>query len=59
MERDKVRFIYLQLNEDNRQKIFVHLKRMAEEEGWHPLQKKAAQAAIGYIIEIKDEKKKR
>ena len=57
-EADKVRFVYLQLDKEYRLHTISHLKRMVEDEGWHPLQKEAAQAALDYIQELKDNKER-
>ncbi len=39
----------LQLDDQERKELIAHLRRMATEEGWHPEQRKSAQAALASI----------
>jgi len=49
MKEDMVRWAFQQLEETERIHALTHLKRMAQEDGWHPLQKEAARTALGFI----------
>lgn len=43
------------LDSDQQQVVVNHLKRMVEEEGWHPEQRKSAQAALEAITNFRDQ----
>jgi hypothetical protein len=48
-EPNKIQSAFSSLDSDARQAVLRHLSRMAAEEGWHPLQKKSAQAALDVL----------
>jgi len=54
-DADKVVSVYKRLDKDSRRNVYIHLKRMAEENGWNRLQKVAAQAAIKFIDKLERE----
>lgn len=42
-----------ELDEKERMELIAHLRRMVNEEGWHPEQRKSAQAALDIILRPK------
>ena len=45
----QIRAAFARLQADERPAILTHLRRMAEEEGWHAEQRKSAQAALDVL----------
>ena len=41
---------FSQLDDQERKELIAHLQRMVNEEGWHPEQRKSAQAALASIL---------
>jgi hypothetical protein len=47
---DQIRAAYSRLDAGERLELIAHLQRMAGEPGWHPEQRKSAQAALETIL---------
>jgi hypothetical protein len=58
-EPEKVKSIYQNLGIKDREYAISHLKRMANEDGWHPLQKSAAQVALRLIRDLHESEGKK
>lgn len=52
LSRDSRRIVqtFLSLDEQSKETVIAHLKRMVSESGWHPEQIKSAQAALDAIL---------
>lgn len=50
---EQIRAAWLPLTDVDRKELIVHLRRMISEEGWHPEQRKSAQAALDTILNLK------
>lgn len=48
-EPGAVRVAFSSLNEEEQAAVLAHLSKMASELGWHPEQKKSAEAALGIL----------
>jgi hypothetical protein len=48
---DQIRAAYMPLGAADRRDLIAHLQRMVSEEGWHPEQRKSAQAALETILD--------
>ncbi len=48
---DKIKNAYGGLQAEEKEEILAHLKRMSEEPGWHPEQRRSAQAALIALTE--------
>jgi cytochrome c553 len=51
-EPPRIRAVWEELTDDECELVAAHLKRMATEEGWHPLQRQAASKALEVIQTI-------
>ncbi|HEY3343636.1 MAG TPA: hypothetical protein VGJ97_01845 [Anaerolineaceae bacterium] len=49
---DLIRVAYASLDADTQQAVILHLRRMAEEEGWHSLQQASARAALTVLEDL-------
>jgi hypothetical protein len=52
LSRDSRRIVqtFLSLDEQSKETVLAHLKRMTSESGWHPEQVKSAQTALDAIL---------
>lgn len=50
---EQIRAAWLPLTVVDREELIAHLQRMTSEEGWHPEQRKSAQAALDTILKLK------
>jgi hypothetical protein len=48
-EPDRIRAVFATLDWVTQSSALAHLHAMAEEDGWHPLQKASAQAALNVL----------
>ena len=51
---DRIKLALNGLTLEEKRSMIAHLKRMAEEVGWHPEQRAYAQAALAALSEISD-----
>jgi hypothetical protein len=50
----RIRKAWQELTDEEASAALEHLRRMVEEEGWHPLQKQSATKALDVIREMQD-----
>ncbi len=51
-EKERVLAAFRSLDEGSQQETLRHLQRMVTEEGWHPLQRQSAQAALDILADL-------
>ncbi|HVN54065.1 MAG TPA: hypothetical protein VMT46_07015 [Anaerolineaceae bacterium] len=49
-DRARIEAAFQKLDPESQKAVLAHLKRMATEEGWHPLQRDSAQAALDVLF---------
>ncbi|WP_119072511.1 hypothetical protein [Aggregatilinea lenta] len=54
-EPDQIQAAWKALNSEERLAIYIHLKRMASEEGWTDPQRISAQSALDVLGDLADE----
>lgn len=51
---ERIRTAFADLDPDSQVEVLQHLERMTTEDGWHPEQRKSAQAALSALSRPKD-----
>jgi hypothetical protein len=51
-EPEQVRAAFARLEPGERQSVVAHLRRMAGESGWHPEQRRSAEAALEALDQV-------
>jgi hypothetical protein len=55
-DADRVQTVFAGLSDENRKVVLAHLRKMAEESGWHSEQVKSARFALDVLEQAKGNK---